>query len=133
MIRRINLLREFSIPLLAGVLTALLWCNIAPESYQRFNYGHLFGPLTFHFVTNDIFMVFFFAIAVVEITQSFLPGGDLSPPGKAVNPLLATLGGVVGPAAIYLLLNRFIGSPQLANGWGIPTATDIALAWLAAR
>jgi NhaA family Na+:H+ antiporter len=69
----------------------------------------------------------------VEITQSCLPGGDLSPPGKAVNPLLATIGGVAGPAVLYLLLNLIIGSPPLANGWGIPTATDIAFAWLAAR
>jgi Na+:H+ antiporter, NhaA family len=133
MMRRLNLLREFSIPLLAGVLTALLWSNLAPESYREFNYGHFWGSFSFHFISNDIFMVFFFAIAAVEITQSCLPGGDLSPPGKAVNPLLATIGGVAGPAALYLLLNLIIGSPPLANGWGIPTATDIAFAWLAAR
>ena len=133
MTKRINLLREFSIPLLTGVLTALAWCNFAPESYQEFNYGHFWGSLSFHFITNDIFMAFFFAIAAVEITQSCLPGGDLSPPNKAINPLLATFGGVAGPVAAYFLLNFTIGSPSLANGWGIPTATDIAFAWLAAR
>lgn len=133
MTRKLNLLREFSIPLLAGVLTALVWANVAPESYRQFNYGHFWGQLSFHFVTNHIFMVFFFAIAAAEITQSCLPGGDLFPLKKAVNPLLATVGGVVGPVAVYLLLNSIIGSPALTNGWGIPTATDIAFAWLAAR
>lgn len=133
MTRKLNLLREFSIPLLAGVLTALVWANVAPESYHRFNHDHFMGPLSFHFVTNDIFMALFFAIAAAEITQSCLPGGDLSPLNKAVNPLLATIGGVVGPAAVYLLLNLLIGSPALTKGWGIPVATDIAFAWLAAR
>ena len=131
--KRINLLREFSIPLLAGVVLAIVWANADHESYHHFVHARLIGPLSVHFLTNDIFMVFFFAIAAVEITQSFLPGGDLNPPSRGVNPLLATVGGVVGPAALYLLLNRFIGSPELVNGWGIPTATDIALAWLAAR
>jgi Na+:H+ antiporter, NhaA family len=130
---RINLLREFSIPLLAGVLTALCWANMAPEGYHGFIHGTFWGPFSFHFVTNDIFMVLFFAIAAAEITQSCLPGGDLNPLKKAVNPLMATIGGVVGPVAVYLLLNGLIGSPALANGWGIPTATDIAFAWLAAR
>lgn len=133
MIKRINLLREFSIPLLAGVITALIWSNASPESYNLFNYSHWLGPLSFHFITNDIFMVFFFAVAAVEITLNCLPGGDLNPIKKAINPLLATLGGVIGPIAVYLFLNMIIGSPSLANGWGIPTATDIAFAWLGAR
>jgi NhaA family Na+:H+ antiporter len=133
MTRPLNLLREFSIPLLAGVLTALTWANVAPESYREFNYGRFLGPLSFHFITNDIFMVFFFAIAAAEITQSCLPGGDLSPFTRAVNPILATVGGVAGPVAVYLLLNAIIGSPALTKGWGIPVATDIAFAWLAGR
>ncbi|HEY6007940.1 MAG TPA: Na+/H+ antiporter NhaA, partial [Geobacteraceae bacterium] len=133
MVRKLNLLREFSIPLLAGVLTALVWANVSPAGYHHFIHDRLLGPLSFHFLTNDIFMAFFFAIATAEITQSCLPGGDLNPPARAVNPLLATAGGVAGPVAVYLLLNRVIGSPALANGWGIPTATDIAFAWLAAR
>lgn len=131
--QKINLLREFSVPLILGVVTAVVWANLDPAGYAAFDYNHFFGPLSFHFVTNELFMVFFFGIAAVEITQSCLPGGDLNPPRKAVNPLLATLGGVLGPVAVYFLLNALFGAPTFANGWGIPTATDIALAWLAAR
>jgi NhaA family Na+:H+ antiporter len=131
--KRINLLREFSIPLIAGVVVALIWANLHPETYQHFIHEPLIGNLNFHFITNDIFMVLFFAIAAVEITMSCFPGGDLNPPRKAVNPLLATVGGVVGPILVYFTLNHFIGSGEFTHGWGIPTATDIALAWLAAR
>jgi NhaA family Na+:H+ antiporter len=37
MLKRLNLLREFSVPLLAGVLVAVVWANLAPESYNAFN------------------------------------------------------------------------------------------------
>jgi NhaA family Na+:H+ antiporter len=133
MLRRINMLREFSLPLIIGILVALSWANFNPDSYYHFNFDPLIGHLSFHFLTNDIFMVLFFGIAVAEITQSCLPGGDLYPLRKAVNPLLATFGGVVGPVLVYLGLNAIIGDPALRRGWGIPTATDIALAWLVAR
>lgn len=131
--KRLNLLREFSVPLIAGVVVALLWGNLSPASYYQFNHSPLFGPLSFHFISNELFMVFFFGIAAVEITQSCLPGGDLNPLKKAVNPLLATIGGVIGPVLVYVTLNSVYGSAGLLHGWGIPTATDIALAWLAAR
>ena len=131
--RKINLLREFSVPLISGVIAALAWANLAPENYRHFLHDPFLGALSIHFLTNDLFMVFFFGIAAVEITLSCLPGGALNPLRRAVNPLLGTLGGVMGPAIVYLTLNRFIGSPELARGWGIPTATDIAFAWLIAR
>ena len=131
--KTVNFLQEFSIPLLTGVIIALVWANLSPESYHHFIHNEIFGNLTFHFLANDIFMVFFFAIATVEITQSLLPGGDLNPLKQAINPILATFGGVIGPAVVYIVLNHFIGSPDFARGWGIPTATDIALAWLVAR
>lgn len=130
---RINMLREFSIPLISGVVVALLWSNFFPESYIHFDHDPLLGSLNFHFLTNDIFMVLFFGIAAAEIAQSCLPGGDLYPLNKAVNPLFATIGGIVGPIAVYLGLNAIFGTPELSRGWGIPTATDIALAWLVAR
>jgi len=131
--QHINILREFSVPLICGVVLAVLWANIDPTGYLRFISTPWLGTLSFHFISNDIFMVLFFGIAAVEITQSCLPGGELNPVSRAVNPLLSTLGGVLGPVALYLGLNAVVGAPELNNGWGIPTATDIALAWLAAR
>ncbi len=128
-----NLLREFSIPLIVGVVVALVWANVEPMSYQAFIHAPLVGRLTLDFLVNEVFMAFFFGIAAVEITDSLLPGGSLNPPRKAVTPLLATAGGVVGPVAVYLMLNALFGNPALVRGWGIPTATDIALAWLVAR
>ncbi len=89
--------------------------------------------LTLHFLVNDIFMVIFFGIAAKEITESLLPGGALNPMRKAINPLLGTLGGVLGPVGAFFLFNAMMGRPEWSKGWGIPTATDIALAWLVAR
>jgi NhaA family Na+:H+ antiporter len=131
--RRINLLREFSIPLIAGVIVAVIWANLDPAGYHHFVEQPLFGGLSFHFISNELFMVLFFGIAAIEITQSCLHGGSLNPFSKAINPLFGTVGGVIGPIAVYFMLNVIWGSKELINGWGIPTATDIALAWLAAR
>jgi NhaA family Na+:H+ antiporter len=147
----IDILQEFSIPLLGGVVVALVAANVWPEWYEHTLHWEpiaglsIFGhSLTLHFIVNDIFMVFFFGIAAKEITESCLPGGSLNPPRKAVTPLIATLGGVVGPIGvffvglwlafqlgIYDISSDDIGT--LARGWGVPTATDIALAWLVAR
>ena len=141
-----NILQEFSIPLIVGVLAGLAVANIDQHFYEKLVDYHVFGgsaeifgrPVTAHFLINEIFMVFFFGIATKEITQSVLPGGALNPIPKAINPLMGTLGGVVGPAGLYFLLTLvFYGGSddfsEVANGWGIPTATDIALAWLVAR
>jgi NhaA family Na+:H+ antiporter len=165
----VNFLQEFSIPLIVGVIAALMAANLAPDWYHHwfgeihgggepgeghhevFNLGFsMFGhAVGLHFLVNDIFMVFFFGIAAKEITEAALPGGSLNPFKSAISPLLATLGGVIGPiAAFFALLLAWHGaSPEsfppgmelwegkenLARGWGIPTATDIALAWLVAR
>lgn len=146
----VNVLQEFSIPLLGGVVLALVAANVAPDWYAHVLHWKPFGDLSigghaidFHFLVNDIFMVFFFGIAAKEITESALPGGSLNPLRKALNPLFATLGGVFGPvgiffAGLWLCFQMGVYTPAddwglLARGWGIPTATDIALAWLIAR
>lgn len=131
--RHIELLQEFSLPLIAGVLCALAWANLDPHSYHHWMHEGLFAGLSVHFVMNDLFMAVFFGLAAKEITESCLPGGDLNPPKKAINPLLGTLGGVLGPIAVYLMYVHFSGADEVRSGWGIPTATDIALAWLIAR
>jgi NhaA family Na+:H+ antiporter len=146
----INLLQEFSIPLISGVVVAMLAANGMPDAYHEAVHWQPFGDLAIfghtldlHFIVNDIFMVFFFGIAAKEIAESMLPGGALNPPSKAINPLLACLGGVVGPVTVFFVglwalfqLGIYTGSDDMAalrRGWGVPTATDIALAWLVAR
>ena len=156
----ISFLQEYSIPLIIGVITGLVWANIDFHSYYElvefdfWNFGqgpyvedhghdkndfYIFGKhVTVHFLINEMFMVFFFGIAAKEITESVLPGGALNPLPKAINPIMGTLGGVFGPVGLFFLLAvLFYGGSDdfgvVANGWAIPTATDIALAWLVAR
>ena len=132
----IERLQEFSVPLLFGVLVAILWANVDPHGYHEAVEHEWFGAgshLNLHFFANEILMVFFFGIAGKEITEACLPGGALNPPRKAVNPLMGTLGGVIGPVGVYFLVVWLLNAPEVSNGWGIPTATDIALAWLVAR
>ena len=139
-------LQEFSIPLVVGVVAGLIVANVDQGRYKEIVDYHLFGDsasifgheVTLHFLINSIFMVFFFGVAAKEITDSILPGGALNPIRRAVNPLMGTLGGILGPAGLYFLLAYlFYGGgddfSEVANGWAIPTATDIALAWLVAR
>jgi len=129
-------LQEYSIPLIAGVIAALVWANLSHESYEHFLHWSPLGAhshYNFHFLVNDLFMVLFFGIATKEITEACLPGGALNPMRKAINPILGTIGGVVGPAGVYLAWAAITGDATIERGWGIPTATDIALAWLIAR
>jgi NhaA family Na+:H+ antiporter len=142
----ITYLQEFSLPLLIGVAVAMLWANLDYESYEHLIHWAPFGDLhilghhfTLHWAVNDVFMVLFFGIAAKEITESCLPGGSLNPIRKSINPLMATAGGIIGPVLVFFIgLSLLYGAPSddmetLRRGWGIPTATDIALAWLVAR
>jgi len=128
--------QDLSLPLLLGVGAALLWANLDHGSYEAFVHASPFGehgPLSIHFIVNDFFMVLFFGVAAKEITEAVLPGGALNPPKKAINPLFGTIGGVAGPILVYFAYAHFVGRSDIMGGWGIPTATDIALAWLVAR
>ncbi len=145
-VRATELLQEFSLPLIAGVVLGLLAANVNHPWYDGLVHFRPFGggayvfghKLDLHFIINGMFMCLFFGIAAKEIKESTLPGGVLNPLRRAINPLIGTLGGVFGPAGLYLLLDWIIFGGTVdfgavANGWAIPTATDIALAWLVAR
>ena len=142
----IDVLHQYSILLILGVIAGLSLANIDYHIYERLVEYHPFGSdltlfhrhITVHFLINEVLMVFFFGIAAKEITDSVLPGGALNPIQRAINPIFSTMGGVVVPAGMYLLLALFFygGTEdfgEVANGWAIPAATDIALAWLLAR
>jgi NhaA family Na+:H+ antiporter len=111
--------------LLACAVAALAWANLAPGTYHALLAAPLaLGPLhlTPLLAVNDGLMTVFFAVVGMEIKRE-LVDGELRSARQAVLPLVAALGGMVVPAAIYAALNR--GGPG-APGWGIPMATDIA-------
>lgn len=96
--------------------------------------AHGTKTLSLHYLVNDILMALFFAIAGKEVWEATFPGGPLSEPRKAATPLIATLGGVLIPAGVYLLGAGLVGQfAELASGWAIPCATDIAFSYMVAR
>jgi len=118
------------IVLLISAIIALVWAN-SPLSASYFHFWETelalgFGQTVFSLPLiewiNDGLMVVFFFVVGLEIKRQ-LTTGELSRPRRAVLPLAAALGGMLFPAAIYLLLNA--GGPG-EPGWGIPMATDIA-------
>ncbi|HEY1637195.1 MAG TPA: Na+/H+ antiporter NhaA, partial [Rhizomicrobium sp.] len=68
-------------------------------------------------------LAIFFLLVGLEIRRE-LTSGSLIDPRAAALPVIAAIGGVLAPTAIYLLLN----SGGTASGWSVPTATDIAFA-----
>lgn len=120
------------IVLLAAAAAALIWANSPfSASYERLWHAPLtfaVGAFTFeqplHFWINDGLMTIFFLVVGLEIRRE-LHEGALSNPKLAVLPVAAALGGILAPAAIYLLFNA---DPLSRQGWAVPTATDIAFA-----
>jgi NhaA family Na+:H+ antiporter len=166
--RIVRFLFENSLFLIAGAVLALVWANLDVDSYRAFVYfdigqfvtGDSHGAaagshqadqtderapvdghaLTLYFIVNDILMALFFAKAAKEVWESMLPGGALSHARRAATPLLATAGGLIGPAVLYVLGTVMIGQSgwfgqagDLGRGWAVPCATDIAFSFLVAR
>lgn len=115
-----------SLLLVIGALAALVWANVDLERYTAVSRA-------MEFAVNDIGMVFFFALAMKEVVEAMLPGGPLSSPREGALPILAAIGGMAGPAGLYLLLTSWMNLPELTPGWAIPCATDIAFSYLVAR
>lgn len=146
-----GVLSEYSVLLLAGALTGLAWANLDPASYRavvefplseggRIGHlhvgadGHAHRTLTLHYLINDMLMALFFAIAGKEVWEAVALRNGALRGRQAMTPLIATAGGMIGPAAVYLGGAAALGSfATLANGWAIPTATDIAFSYLVGR
>lgn len=74
-----------------------------------------------HWINDGAMTIFFFVVGL-EIKRE-LVHGELRETRNAVLPVVAALGGMVVPAALFLLLQH---GEAGADGWAIPMATDIA-------
>ncbi|HCN11533.1 MAG TPA: Na+/H+ antiporter NhaA [Chryseobacterium sp.] len=114
--------------LILCVAISLLIANSSlGESFQNLldkNIGtelfHLNYPLSIWI--NDGLMAIFFLLVGLEIKREIVEG-ELSNFKSASLPIIAAIGGMIVPAAIYFLFNH---GTEYAKGWGIPMATDIA-------
>lgn len=88
-----------------------------------------FGALDIHknllLWINDAMMALFFLMIGLEVKHELI-SGSLATRERAMFPLIAALGGMLAPGAIFALLNH--RDPLAIQGWAIPTATDIAFA-----
>ncbi|MDP9143306.1 MAG: Na+/H+ antiporter NhaA, partial [Actinomycetota bacterium] len=132
-------LREFiatenssAIVLLAATVVALVWVN-SPWSatYESFwstelaiRVGGEELSLDLRHWINDGLMALFFFVVGLEIRRE-LDMGELRERKRIAAPVIAAMGGMVVPAAIYLLVNA--GEPSI-RGWGIVMGTDTAFA-----
>jgi Na+:H+ antiporter, NhaA family len=119
--------------LIAATIAALIFANTglaplyktllnAPISVEIGGYG--LADTAKSWVKNLLMAVFFLFVGL-EIKAEFAEGA-LSDRKRAILPFAGALGGMVAPAGIYLW---FAGQDAtFANGWAIPSATDIAFA-----
>ena len=120
--------------MLIAAAIAIIWANSPwSESYVelwqtplRVELGALIhlDHLSLQAWVNDALMTLFFLLVGVEIKRE-LVHGDLRDLRSVALPVVAALGGMAVPAALYFMLNR--GSVG-ADGWAVPMATDIAFA-----
>ncbi len=118
------------IVLLAALVVALAWAN-SPWSGSYDGFWHagitvdaLGLDTDLLHIVNDGLMTLFFYVVGLEIKRELVEG-ELATARQAALPVAAAVGGMAGPALIYTAFNA--GSDG-ARGWGIPMATDIAMA-----
>ncbi|HKP99469.1 MAG TPA: Na+/H+ antiporter NhaA [Actinomycetes bacterium] len=118
--------------LLAATGAAVGWANSPLANAYEALWGHEltlgFGPVVItenlrQWVNDGLITLFFFVVGL-EIKRELVTG-EMREPRRAALPALAALGGMVVPAAVFLLVNA---DGQDARGWGIPIATDTAFA-----
>ena len=121
------------------VLAAVIALIIANSPWS-FLYNHVLNEVHFgynvalfdlhldksvlHWINDGLMVIFFFLVGL-EIKRELIKG-QLSRFDKAILPVLAAIGGMVVPAAIFWFINK--DTPETLPGWAIPSATDIAFA-----
>ena len=117
--------------LAAGAVAALLWVNIDAGSYNgvwntilSIRIGSAGISMDLRNWVNSGLMTLFFFVVGLEARREF-DLGELRERSRLALPLLAGLGGMVLPVAIYLAINA---SSSARGGWGAAMSTDTAFA-----
>jgi Na+:H+ antiporter, NhaA family len=122
-----------SITLMVASVVALFLANsalyTAYKSVLDLELGGVIGAFNLEYSIKDwiksALMAVFFVLIGLEIKAEFLEGA-LKDRKSAMLPFAGAAGGMAVPAVVFLLITA--GSPGLAQGWAIPSATDIAFA-----
>jgi Na+/H+ antiporter NhaA len=117
--------------LLAATVGALVWANVHDSSYERVWQTELsirLGSTDISqslrgWVSTGLMTLFWFVIGL-EARREF-DMGELRQRTRVALPVLAGIGGMIVPIAIYLVANAGSGS---ADGWGAAMSTDTAFA-----
>ncbi|WP_105244145.1 Na+/H+ antiporter NhaA [Psychrobacter sp. Marseille-P5312] len=136
-IRRIKAFFEFEaaggIVLALAAIAAMIIANSPLSTWYE---GFIHAPVAIqigdfaiakdaHHWINDGLMAIFFFLVGLELKREVLIG-ELSNVKQIILPAGAAIGGMIMPAAVYLLFNY--NEPEFWKGWAIPAATDIAFA-----
>jgi Na+/H+ antiporter NhaA len=121
-----------AIVLLLATVAALLWANSPwPDSYESvwttelsIRLGNWALTADLREWVNDGLMTFFFLVVGLEAKRE-LDLGELRDRARLALPVVAALGGMVVPIALYLAFNA---GGSGAHGWGAAMSTDTAFA-----
>jgi NhaA family Na+:H+ antiporter len=120
--------------LATAALAAIVLAN-SPWAHAYFDFIH--APFTIEvgaftetlpvgdWVKDGLMAIFFFIVGL-EIKYEIIRG-ELANPRRLALPVIAALGGMIGPALIYLAVSAGMGG-DARQGWPVPVATDIAFA-----
>jgi Na+/H+ antiporter NhaA len=117
--------------LLSAAVAALVWANIDLSSYESVWHTHLSISVGDSGISQSLrewvntgLMTFFFFVVGLEVRREF-DIGELRERRRLALPVLAALGGMAVPVAIFLAFNAGHDSAQ---GWGVAMSTDTAFA-----
>jgi len=109
-----------------GSVLALAWANTRADSY--FTFAH-----SWSFIVNDVGMTLFFALVTQEIVEATMHGGALATWRRAMLPIIAALGGLLGSVLLYLGYLRYVDEVMLSQAWPCAGAVDLVFSYFLAK
>ncbi len=128
-IGRMGQTRLGALLLLLATVIAIVWANVASQSYHGFwethttvSVGDLELDFTLHALVNDALMAIFFFTVGLEVRREFAIG-ELTSWSRAVVPVVAAVAGLALPAVLFVLI---AGPAGYGAAWGVVISTDTA-------